>query len=70
MYFIDFIFLLDMILTFFTTITDKNSMLELTDKKAIAKDYIRTWFIIDLVSIFPFDEISALFQSGIECGEG
>jgi hypothetical protein len=32
-------------------------MVEVTDRKKIALEYIKTWFIIDVVAIVPFDEI-------------
>jgi hypothetical protein len=54
---IDGIFLIDMILTFFTTYSDKRQE-EVTGHKAIAIEYFRLWFWIDLVSIFPFDTLS------------
>jgi hypothetical protein len=55
---IDFIFLIDMVITFFTSITDNEKLQEETDKKIIAKNYFSGWFWIDLVSIFPFDEFT------------
>jgi hypothetical protein len=51
-----------MVLTFFTTITDKHKMLEITDKCTIAKDYMSRWFWIDLISIFPFDDFGKIFS--------
>ena len=59
----DACFLMDMFITFFTTISDKGNMMETTDKKLIAKRYISFWFWIDLISIFPFDDITSLFIS-------
>ena len=51
---IDFSFLIDIILTFFTSFTDGNN-LEVTKHKQIMKNYIKFWFWIDLLSIIPFD---------------
>jgi hypothetical protein len=45
-----------MVLTFFTSVTDTEKMLEILDHKIIAKRYFEMWFWIDFVSIFPFDE--------------
>lgn len=54
-YIMDSFFLIDIILTFFTSIPDVDKMNEITDKKIIATRYIYTWFFIDSVSIIPFD---------------
>jgi len=56
-YLMDSMFLLDMIVTFFTTIPSTEGMTEITDKKEIAVHYFKTWFSIDLLSIAPFDLI-------------
>jgi hypothetical protein len=56
---VDIIFTIDIILNFFTSYVDKDENL-ITDKPTIAKTYIRGWFIIDVVSVFP---ISLLLQS-------
>lgn len=52
---IDLMFLVDIILTFFSSIqTDDNSE-EITEFKLIAIDYIRSWFFFDIISILPID---------------
>lgn len=51
-----------MILTFFTTYTDDTTLIEVYDKKRIAVHYLKFWFWIDLVSIFPFEQIGNLFR--------
>lgn len=53
----DVFFLIDLILTFFTSVPDENRVYEITDKEIIAKKYLKGWFWIDLVSILPFDII-------------
>ena len=58
--FVDFCFFIDMIVTFFTTITDEEEMKEITNKKKIAKAYMMGWFWVDAISIFPFDDVSKL----------
>jgi hypothetical protein len=55
---IDGFFLLDMVLTFFTSVSDEQKMTEISDKKVIAKRYFEFWFWVDIVSIFPFDQFS------------
>lgn len=51
---VDVSFLVDIIMTFFTSYTDGYN-LEITDHKRIMKNYIKFWFWIDLLSIIPFD---------------
>jgi len=48
---IDSIFLLDLILTFFSAYyDDKNNLI--TDFNLIIKNYLKTWFLLDLVVSF------------------
>ena len=51
----DVFFLIDLILTFFTSVPDEKRVYEITDKEIIAKKYLKGWFWIDLISILPFD---------------
>ena len=54
---IDFSFLIDMILTFFFAFEDEEKCITVEDHKTIAIRYLKSWFIFDLLSIFPFDVI-------------
>ena len=54
---IDCSFLIDIIVTFFTAYFDEIKLTLITDKKVIAKGYLKFWFWLDLVSIVPFDQI-------------
>lgn len=54
-YVFDFIFLIDMTICFFTTFKDELRQVEITSHKLIAKNYLKSWFVIDFLSIFPFD---------------
>jgi lysylphosphatidylglycerol synthetase-like protein (DUF2156 family) len=56
--FIDFMFLIDIVLTFFTSYTDEMQNIEITDRKLIAARYLRGFFILDLLSIIPFDYLA------------
>jgi hypothetical protein len=56
-YIVDGTFLLDMILTFFTVTSDPKTGGYITDRRVIALDYLKSWFIIDLISILPLDKI-------------
>mmetsp|Transcript_83119 Transcript_83119/g.114742 ORF Transcript_83119/g.114742 Transcript_83119/m.114742 type:complete len:218 (-) Transcript_83119:564-1217(-) len=51
---------MDMIFVFFTVYYDNKRMRTVTCRKTIAKNYLKTWFFPDLLSIFPFD----VFLSG------
>lgn len=59
--FIDIVFLMDMILTFFTPAMDKHDMA--TEHKRIAVIYFQGWFMLDLVALIPFEEIVQLTMS-------
>ena len=58
---IDFLFLTDIILNFFTTFTHKDTGEEITQKNLIATNYLRNNFFVDLVSTIPFENIYILF---------
>ena len=51
----DLIFFIDIIITFFTSISDRDKVYEITDKREIAVTYLKGWFWIDFVSILPLD---------------
>ena len=54
-FFADSLFLIDLILNFFTTNYDEEKNLEVTDRKTIAYNYLSGWFLIDFFSIVPFE---------------
>ena len=58
---LDFFFLIDIIVTFFTATMDSNTNIVQVDKKILANDYIKFWFWIDLFAILPLD---AIMKSG------
>lgn len=62
---IDLIFLIDMILQFFIMYpeTASHGILWESRKNMIAKNYLRTWFKIDVLSIIPFDVINLFFRN-------
>ena len=57
-YTIDFIFLVDIIATFFTAFYDEDFAI-IEDRCVIAKAYATSWLAIDVLAIIPFDLISA-----------
>lgn len=55
---IDFLFGLDVLISFRTTMVDETTKLEIKDARIIAKNYIlRGRFIVDVVSSIPFDAL-------------
>ena len=52
-------FCLDIIITFFTSVSDDKTCTEIVDRKKIATMYLKGWFWIDSLSIFPFDLIAS-----------
>ena len=54
---IDICFLIDMILSFFTSVSDESTSTEIVDRKEIARIYLKGWFWIDLAAIFPIDQL-------------
>jgi hypothetical protein len=56
LYFIDFVFFFDLIVTFFSAYEDYELKIQ-DDLKDIALNYLKGWFIIDFVSILPLDLI-------------
>mmetsp|Transcript_28158 Transcript_28158/g.42618 ORF Transcript_28158/g.42618 Transcript_28158/m.42618 type:complete len:137 (+) Transcript_28158:594-1004(+) len=55
-YSIDFVFVLDILLTFNVALYDSNMQI-IDNRKKIAKIYMKTWFSIDLLAVIPFDLI-------------
>ena len=51
----DTLFLLDIIITFFTSINDKDKTCQITNKREIAEAYLKGWFWVDFISILPLD---------------
>lgn len=57
-YLFDFNFLIDVIVIFFTTLPETDELEEIVDRKAIALAYIKGWFLVDVMAIFPFDLVA------------
>ncbi|KAH8053803.1 phosphorelay sensor kinase [Aureococcus anophagefferens] len=54
---VDLSFLADMCLTFNTAYFNAERNTWIMDRRYIALEYLRMWFLIDLVSIFPFEYV-------------
>jgi hypothetical protein len=64
---VDFMFLVDIIITFFTSY--ENETMEIIDNhKLIAKNYILGWFFFDIASIFPTDYVFEIMNSDFNNG--
>ncbi|CAG9325936.1 unnamed protein product [Blepharisma stoltei] len=61
---VNFVFFLDTIFTFNSAYFDQVEML-VVSRKEIAKNYIKSWFIIDVISFIPFDLLSGSSSTGI-----
>jgi hypothetical protein len=56
---IDFLFIIDVTLNFFTAMEDDNGEI-CTDHKKIISSYVKTWFLIDVMSSIPISLIQKL----------
>lgn len=65
---IDFIFLGDIAMNFFTTFINSNGD-EVTDLREISKHYLRTYFIVDFCGSFPIDNFYGRYADDKEVGE-
>ena len=54
---IDFVFVIDIILSFFSAFYDSREAL-VFKKKEIAISYLKSWFAIDFISVFPLNFIA------------
>ena len=64
---VDVIFLIDIVLNFHTTFVGPAGEV-ISDAKLIRMNYLRTWFVIDLLSCLPYDIINA-FENVDEVSE-
>lgn len=53
----DTCFLIDLLLTFFTSYYDSKEGCNVYDIKLIAKEYLKFWFWMDTLSVLPLDTI-------------
>ena len=61
-YFIfDSFFMIDIFVIFFTSLPETDERDEITDRKEIAINYLSGWFFVDIMAIFPFDLMAAMF---------
>ena len=53
-YFVDISFALDIVVIFFSAIHVTDAKL-IEDRKVLAANYLTSWFLIDFISVFPFE---------------
>jgi hypothetical protein len=68
---IDVFFAVDLVLNFYTAYEDADGSV-VTGKKAIAGNYLKTWFTVDFLATFPADYIVHALQvwhasHGLQC---
>jgi hypothetical protein len=61
-WFVDWCFVIDMIVVFRTTIVDEDSGNEIRDNTVIAWTYLKGRFFIDVLSTVPFDSMALMFM--------
>eukprot|EP00435_Cladocopium_sp_Y103_P023182 s1638_g5.t1 len=63
---VDFVFLTDMILQFFTTYSRDTSdgIVWEVDLRQIALHYLQTWFLLDFITVIPFDVFTLAADGG------
>lgn len=59
----DVSFVLDIYLNFRTAYCDEEGKL-VRDAKRIAFTYLKSWFLVDFISIFPFEGMVDIFANG------
>ena len=60
---VDLLFLTDLFINFFLSYPDPETQQDVVSHKRIAKHYLTGWFVIDFVSILPFDSIGLVMDS-------
>ena len=61
---VDIVFFIDVILNFHTTFVGPGGEV-VSDPRIIRMNYLKTWFIIDLLSCLPYDVINAFQQQNV-----
>ncbi|KAK3238061.1 hypothetical protein CYMTET_51902 [Cymbomonas tetramitiformis] len=61
---IDLCFMFDLVLQFFLGYWDENTDRWVLDLPTIQHKYLASWFLLDIVSIFPFDMLGIFLKSG------
>lgn len=59
---VDCIFLVDLVLQFFMMYYDEEDDIWVMDQNRIALTYLKSWFLVDLFSILPFDALGVVLD--------
>lgn len=65
--FVDMIFFVDLIFSFHTTVVGTSREV-IADARAIRIKYLKSWFIIDLLSCLPYDVFHTMKTHGVSTG--
>ena len=65
-YFIDFMFFIDIVITFRTTQVNLMTGDTISDPKEIARNYLKGKFWIDMLSTIPLDDLLVLFLKDLD----
>jgi hypothetical protein len=60
---VDTLFLIDVLVSFNTAYLDKNAIL-VDDRRAIACNYMKSWFLLDVSTSIPLDQILCTLRTG------
>ena len=65
--FIDIMFAIDIFVNFFMAFEDEHHKV-VDQRKEVAMNYLKTWFMIDVLSIIPFDLVMTAIQGDAHAG--
>ena len=57
------LFLLDIWISFRTTFIDIHTQEYETNQSVVAKNYFKSWFVLDLIASVPLDEFATIFDA-------
>lgn len=60
---VDFMFLIDIVLTFFTTYVENGEII--TNTKKIRYNYLKGWFALDCVAALPYSVVNFLLDNPV-----
>jgi len=63
-YSIDILFIVDIMINFRTGYFDADLDIQVMNPRKAAMNYLRGWFLLDLVSSIPFDLVQSMMDSG------
>lgn len=54
---VDILFAIEIVIFFNTSYYDSENQKYITSRKEIASNYLKGWFLLDLIAVFPFDKV-------------